>query len=193
MAAAFFFTSRLKFFMRQVFMRALALLTLLVAIGSLSAPAQVDPAIYSLLQQHKFVEAETTARAELAIKPNDCLILTLLGLAQRGQSKLDEAFRSFQSANQSCPRNLASLEGAAEIAYSQRMPEADGLLKRVMELQARELACPRYAGGCRGTRRGLRGVGDELCEGERADRPQRPSASPVCGMPGHAGQNEGSC
>ena len=110
-------------------------LALLMATGSVSAPAQVGSAIYFLLQQHKFVEAETAARAELAIKPNDCSTLTLLGLAERGQSKFDEAFRSFQSANQSCPKSLASLEGAAEIAYSRRMPEADGLLNRVVELQ----------------------------------------------------------
>lgn len=121
--------------MRQVFMRALALLTLLMAIGSVSAPAQVDSAIYSLLRQHNFAAAETAARAELATKPNDCSTLTLLGLAERGQSKSDDAFRSFQSANQSCPGNLASLEGAAEIAYSKHMPEANDLLKRVLELQ----------------------------------------------------------
>jgi tetratricopeptide (TPR) repeat protein len=88
-----------------------------------------------MLQQHKFAEAEAAARAALATKPDDCSILTLLGLAERGQSKLEDAFRSFQSANQSCPTNLASLEGAAEIAYGRRMPEADRLLQRVIELQ----------------------------------------------------------
>ncbi len=116
-------------------MRALALLTLLMTTGAVSAPAQSGSAIYSMLQQHKFAEAESAAREALATKPNDCSILTLLGLAERGQSKLDDAFQSFQSANQLCPRNLASLEGAPEIAYSRHMPEADGLLRRVVELQ----------------------------------------------------------
>ena len=59
----------------------------------------------------------------------------MMGLAKRGQSKLDEAFQSFQSANQFCPKNLASLEGAAEIAYSKHMPEAEALLKSVIDLQ----------------------------------------------------------
>jgi tetratricopeptide (TPR) repeat protein len=106
-----------------------------IAMGAASAAAQSGSATYTLLQQHKFADAETAARAELATKPTDCSILTLLGLAERGQSKLDDAFQSFQSANQSCPTNLASHEGAAEIAYSKRMPEAGGLLKRVIELQ----------------------------------------------------------
>ncbi|MBB5059218.1 tetratricopeptide (TPR) repeat protein [Granulicella aggregans] len=110
-------------------------LSWLIAMGAASAAAQSGSAIFTLLQQHKFAEAETASRAVLVTKPNDCSVLTLLGLAQRGQSKLDDAFQSFQSANQSCPTNLASLEGAAEIAYSRRMPEADGLLKRVIELQ----------------------------------------------------------
>jgi tetratricopeptide (TPR) repeat protein len=132
---SFLFFVRSMFFMSQFSIRPLFLLTLLMLVGSVNAPAQSGAAIYSLLQQHKFAEAETSARAALAAKPNDCSVLTMLGLAERGQSKLDEAFQSFQSANQFCPKNPASLEGAAEIAYSKHMPEADGLLKRVIELQ----------------------------------------------------------
>jgi len=130
MAAAFFYFE-VEGCMRHLSRWALSLLMIWTA----GAAAQSGSDIYGLLKQHKFAEAETAARAELATRPNDCSILTLLGLSERGQSKFEDAFRSFQNANQSCPKNLASLEGAAEIAYSRHMPEADGLLKRVIELQ----------------------------------------------------------
>src|SRR5215472_2437005 len=79
--------------------------------------------IYNLLAAQRFQQAEEAATANLAITPNDCSVKVLLGLALRGQSKLDPAFKAFHAAMQQCPQSIAALEGSAETAFLLNSPE----------------------------------------------------------------------
>ena len=59
----------------------------------------------------------------------------MLGLALRGEGQPLEAYSSFIAATKLCPQSLAAVEGAAEIAYARKMPDARPLLARVVELR----------------------------------------------------------
>jgi tetratricopeptide (TPR) repeat protein len=91
--------------------------------------------IYNFLAAHRFQQAEQAATAYLASSPGDCTVNVWLGLALRGEGKLQPAFNAFQTARSRCPQNLAALEGAAEIAFLLNSPEAKSLVTEVIKLR----------------------------------------------------------
>jgi len=91
--------------------------------------------IYNLLAAHRFQQAEQAANAYLAVTPNDCSVGVLLGLALRGENKLEPAFKAFHTAMSECPQNLAAVEGAAETAFLLNHPEAKSLVTQVIKLR----------------------------------------------------------
>ena len=91
--------------------------------------------IYNLLAAHHFQQAEQAAAAYLSATPGDCSVNVLLGLALRGEAKLEPAFNAFQTAMSQCPQNLAAVEGAAETAFLLDNPEAKSLVTQVTKLR----------------------------------------------------------
>ncbi len=105
--------------------------------GSLaqSSPSQ---AIYSLLQTRQYAQAEAAAREYLLSSPNDCSVQTMLGLALRAEGRMEPAYQSFRAAMKLCPQSLPALEGAVEIAYARRLPEAEDLLTQLLQLRPQD-------------------------------------------------------
>jgi tetratricopeptide (TPR) repeat protein len=91
--------------------------------------------IYNLLAAHSFPQAEQAARTYLAVTPDDCSVNVLLGLALRGESKLEPAFKAFHTAMGQCPQSLAAIEGTAETAFLLNKPEAKSLVNQVIKLR----------------------------------------------------------
>jgi tetratricopeptide (TPR) repeat protein len=91
--------------------------------------------IYNLVAAQHFQQAEQAATAYLAAKPDDCSVNVLLGLALRGEAKLEPAFRAFRTAMSQCPQYLAAIEGAAETAFLLNSPEAKSLVNQVIKLR----------------------------------------------------------
>jgi tetratricopeptide (TPR) repeat protein len=98
-------------------------------------PSTQKQEIYNLLAAHRFQQAEQAASAYLALTPDDCNVNVLLGLALRGESKLEPAFKAFHAAMNQCPTNLAAVEGAAETAFLLKNPEAKSLVTQVIKLR----------------------------------------------------------
>jgi tetratricopeptide (TPR) repeat protein len=92
-------------------------------------PSTQKQEIYNLQQ------AEQAAAAYLAATPGDCSVNVLLGLALRGEAKLEPAFKAFRAAMNQCPQNLAALEGAAETAFLLNNAEAKDLVTQVINLR----------------------------------------------------------
>jgi predicted Zn-dependent protease len=59
----------------------------------------------------------------------------MLGIALRGESKTEPAFKAFRIALKDCPQSLAALEGAAESAYALNSPDAKSFINRVIQLR----------------------------------------------------------
>lgn len=91
--------------------------------------------VVQLLRGRQYEAAEQAADRLLAAAPQDCRLLSLRGLALNGMERAEEAKRSFEKALQSCPNDLLALEGAAQIAYAQKEPDATGLLERILALR----------------------------------------------------------
>jgi tetratricopeptide (TPR) repeat protein len=102
---------------------------------SVAQPSTQKEEIYNLLAAHRFQQAEQAASAYLAITPGDCSVNVLLGLALRGENKLEAAFKAFRTAMSECPQNLAAVEGAAETAFLLNNPEAKSLVTQVIKLR----------------------------------------------------------
>ncbi len=98
-------------------------------------PSTQKQEIYNLIGAHRFREAEQAALAYLSATPGDCSVNVLLGLALRGEAKLQPALHAFQTAMSQCPQNLAALEGAAETAFLLNSPEAKSLVTQVIKLR----------------------------------------------------------
>jgi predicted Zn-dependent protease len=115
---------------------ALALLVILPAITTAAQQPQPQrQEIYRLLDAHQFAQAERAATALLAATPGDCTAHVLLGIALRGEAKLDPAFKAFQAALKQCPQSLAALAGAAETAFLLSSPEAKPLVEKIIQLR----------------------------------------------------------
>lgn len=91
--------------------------------------------IYNLLAARRFQQAEQAASAYLAVTPDDCSVNVFLGLALRGESKIEAAFKSFRTAMKHCPQSIAAIEGAAETAFFLNDPEAKNLVTQVIKLR----------------------------------------------------------
>lgn len=106
--------------------------------------AQQPPAskqeIFSLLAAHRYHEAEVEASRYLMAAPGDCNANVLLGLAFRGEGKVESAFEGFHNALTACPQSLPALEGAAEAAYLLEKPEAKDLLTQVIAMHPADAA-----------------------------------------------------
>jgi tetratricopeptide (TPR) repeat protein len=98
-------------------------------------PPTQQQQIYNLLAVRRFEQAEQAATAFLAVNPDDCGVKVLLGLALRGESKLEPAFNAFHTAMSQCPQSLAAIEGAAETAFLLNRPEAKSLVNQVIKLR----------------------------------------------------------
>ena len=98
-------------------------------------PSATKQEIYELLAARRFQQAEQVATAYLANKPGDCSVNVFLGLAYRGEARLEPAFKAFHTAMEKCPQSLAALEGAAETAFLLTNPQARDLLTRVIKLR----------------------------------------------------------
>ena len=116
-----------------------AIYLLALALSSpVPAQAPTKQAVYTFLQAHEFAQAEAAAHSSLDASPNDCSMRTLLGLALRGEGKSVPAYEAFRAASKLCPQSLPALEGAAEIAYGQHMPEAEVILRQILSLNPQE-------------------------------------------------------
>ncbi len=91
--------------------------------------------IFQLLEAHQFQKAEEAAKAYLAASPGDCGGEVLLGLALRGEQKMDASFAAFQRGASRCPQSPAAVAGAAETAFTLRRPEAKELVLQVLKLR----------------------------------------------------------
>jgi predicted Zn-dependent protease len=98
-------------------------------------PSAQKQEIYNLLAAHRFQQAEQAATSLLAATPGDCSVNVLLGLALRGENKLEPAFKAFHAAMGQCPQSLAAVAGAAETAFLLNNPEAKGLVTQVIKLR----------------------------------------------------------
>lgn len=103
-----------------------------------AATAQANPEaanVVQLLRSHQYEEAHRAVESLLAGRPRDCRLLSLDGLALSGLSRSAAAKQSFDQALRYCPRDLLALEGAAQIAYAEKLPDAPDLLERILALR----------------------------------------------------------
>jgi tetratricopeptide (TPR) repeat protein len=110
----------------------------LISTSYQSAAQQASPQkqeIYNLIAAHRFSQAEQAATTLLATTPDDCSVKVLLGLALRGENKLEPAFKAFSAAKSRCPQSLSAVEGAAETAFLLNLPEAKDLVSQVIRLR----------------------------------------------------------
>lgn len=106
--------------------------------GAQTAPLSPLQSVYELLRSHQFAEAEAQASSALQTSPGDCRLSMLLGLALRGEGKTDAALAAFKEANRSCPDQISSLAGEAEIESARGMPEAEQTLRRIVALRPQD-------------------------------------------------------
>lgn len=99
---------------------------------------QVQKAI-ELLRQAKYQQSLNDVDALLAATPDDCRLLSLRGMALSGVQKPDEAVESYEKALRSCPDDLLALEGAAQIEYARRKPDAVDLVQRILQLRPKDV------------------------------------------------------
>ena len=100
---------------------------------SAQQPSAKKQEIYKLLAAHRFEQAAEAATAYLAATPEDCSVNVFLGLAYRGEAKLEPASQAFRTALRQCPQSLAALEGAAETAFLLKSPDAKDLVAHVIQ------------------------------------------------------------
>jgi len=111
---------------------------LLVFSGSMGGQVQSAPdsaQVVQLLRGQQYEAAEQVAQRLLAAHPHDCRLLSLSGLALNGMRRLPAAKEKFEEALQGCPDNLLALEGAAQISYAEKQPDAGELLRRILALR----------------------------------------------------------
>ncbi|HVT98344.1 MAG TPA: tetratricopeptide repeat protein [Acidobacteriaceae bacterium] len=113
------------------------LLPCVVAMGVLTASAQVStvPQIAQMLRTQQYEQALSNTNALLQKQPRDCRLLSLRGMALNGLARSSEALQAFRQALQSCPDDLLPLEGAAQIEYARRQPDAANLLTRILAIR----------------------------------------------------------
>ena len=104
-----------------------------------SLEAQVAPpgdrtGIRLLLEHGEHATALEAIDAAMARAPGDARLWTLRGLALSGLRRSDEALAAYHKALAIEPRSTAALQGAAEIEYRTRRPEARQTLERVVAL-----------------------------------------------------------
>ena len=81
------------------------------------------------------VSASDAALATHPAHPEDCRILVMRGMALRGEERADDSLKSFQAALNACPHFVPALEGAAQIEYARRSPDAVPILKELISIK----------------------------------------------------------
>jgi tetratricopeptide (TPR) repeat protein len=121
------------------FLKRILLIAATVSAVSATLLAQADredaQSVARALSHKDYAQALTIAEKILVIRPSDCPVLTLRGIALSHTGRNDDALTSFETALQSCPQYLPALEGAAQIAYATHAPAVGALLKRILALR----------------------------------------------------------
>ena len=121
------------------FMRS-AMAACLLAVGGVSVYAQGSSpdaeraAIAPLIKQGEHTRALEAIDAGLARSPADPRLWTLRGLALTGLKRPAEALAAYHKALALEPRSMAALQGAAEIEYRTRRPEARQTVERIIAI-----------------------------------------------------------
>lgn len=110
-------------------------LLLLALTGSSRAELPQKQEIVQLLEMHRYPQAEQAATAYLKVYPGDCSAGVLLGLALRGEARLEPAYKTFHAVMDRCPQSLPAVEGAAESAFLLHRTNTKELLSKVLALR----------------------------------------------------------
>ena len=110
---------------------------LAIATAGLLVRAQTPsvPQIAELLRAQQYDAALRDVDTLLRARPRDCRLLSLRGMALHGVNRGAEALHNFRQALEACPDDLLSMEGAAQIEYARRQPDAAQLLSRILALR----------------------------------------------------------
>ena len=111
-----------------------ALLSLLLPL-SLFSQESIAGSIEAALRSQRYDQALTLIRAALEKSPSEARLLTLEGIALSRTGRPQEALRAYDRALAVSPKNLAALEGAAEIEYNAKSKRAIPLLNRILALE----------------------------------------------------------
>lgn len=126
---------------RFAYMRRLISLALVggASLSPAQAPQSGAEQVIRMLRAREFQQALDTADRQLSQTPHDCRILSLRGIALRSLKRNDDAAKSFHQALQYCPGDLLALEGAADVEYARRQPDAEELLKRILAIRPEDV------------------------------------------------------
>ena len=108
----------------------------LIIIPAFAQPA-ADPVATATasLRAGRYGEAHQVLKTQLEQGGSDPRLWTLDGYALVKMDHAPDALKSYQQALRIAPDYLPALEGAAEVAFKSRTPEAADLLRRVSSLQ----------------------------------------------------------
>ena len=112
-------------------------LALAVAALALSTDAAAQPPrdVIEALSRGENQQALQLLAPLLDQQPRNYALLTLRGIALSGVGQPDEALKSFRAALAGKPDYLAALQGAAEIEFQRKDPQAQTHLEKAIELQ----------------------------------------------------------
>ena len=121
-------------------MRSALVAALVTAVGVAVQGQQPDAGpVIQMLRDHQYPQALDGADRLLKQDPKDCRWLSLKGMAQSGMQMPVEAESSFRQALDLCPDSLLALEGAAQIEYARRKPDAEELLLRILAIRPQDV------------------------------------------------------
>lgn len=120
--------------------RVVAVLALVVAplVSIRSSAARDCREVVQALSQGQHEVAPQLHAELLAGIPRDRVMLTLRGIASTQIGRTEGALASYRSALQAAPDNWAALQGAAEIEFRQRDPEAHNRLGRATSIHSED-------------------------------------------------------
>lgn len=124
-----------RFQVRRLGMASAIAAWMLVGIASAQSSAPNAAQVVQWLRSRQYSQALRGANQMVAAQPHDCRALSLRGLALNSLRRPDEAAVAFRHALKYCPDDLLALEGAAEIEYARRRPDAVELLQRIVALR----------------------------------------------------------
>lgn len=105
-----------------------------------NVPGDSDAAhVVQLIRAQQYDVAEQEIERLLSLQPHDCRLLSLRGLALNGLRQPAAAKQAFDQALRFCPDDLLALEGAAQISYAEKQPDAVPLLQRILALRPEDV------------------------------------------------------
>jgi tetratricopeptide (TPR) repeat protein len=99
-----------------------------------ASPHPGRAAIAPLIKQGDYARALEAIDAAIAHAPADARLWTLRGLALTGLKRSPEALAAYHKALALEPHSMAALQGAAEIEYRTRRPEARQTVERIVAI-----------------------------------------------------------